>query len=68
VSFWKVVVTVSIKWFERVLFMGQSGGGFRVWWRELYDSDEDLDDNHLTRMAGRFSPRLRAWAKATAFR
>src|ERR1700733_5255107 len=44
--------------------MGQSGGGFRTWWRELYGSDEDLDDNHLMRMAGRFSRRLRAWAKA----
>jgi hypothetical protein len=43
--------------------MGQSGGGFRVWWRELYGSDEHLDDNHLMRMAGRFSRRLRAWAK-----
>ncbi len=44
--------------------MGQSGGGFRVWWRALYDSDENLDDNHLMRLAGRFSRRLRAWAKA----
>jgi hypothetical protein len=44
--------------------MGQSGGGFRVWWRELYGSDENLDDNHLMRMAGRFSRRLRAWAQA----
>ena len=44
--------------------MGQSGGGFRTWWRELYGSDEDLDDNHLMRMAGRFSRRLCAWAKA----
>lgn len=44
--------------------MGQSGGGFRMWWRELYGSDENLDDNHLMRMAGRFSRRLRAWAKA----
>jgi hypothetical protein len=44
--------------------MGQSGGGFRVWWRALYGSDENLDDNHLMRMAGRFSRRLRAWAKA----
>jgi hypothetical protein len=43
--------------------MGQSGGGFRIWWRELYGSDENLDDNHLMRMAGRFSRRLRAWAK-----
>src|ERR1035441_5432282 len=44
--------------------MGQSGGGFRMWWRELYGSDEDLDNNHLMRMAGRFSRRLRAWAEA----
>jgi hypothetical protein len=44
--------------------MGQSGGGLRVWWRALYDSDDNLDDNHLMRMAGRFSRRLRAWAKA----
>ena len=34
--------------------MGQSGGGFRVWWRELYGSDENLDDNHLIRIAGAF--------------
>jgi hypothetical protein len=44
--------------------MGQTGGGFRMWWRELYGSDEDLDNNHLMRMAGRFSRRLRAWAEA----
>ena len=44
--------------------MGQSGGGLRVWWRELYGSDQNLDENHLMRMAGRFSRRLRAWAKA----
>jgi hypothetical protein len=36
--------------------MGQSGGGFRVWWRELYGSDEDLDDNHLMRMGGALQP------------
>jgi hypothetical protein len=35
---------------------------FRVWWRELYGSDADLDDNHLMRMAGRFSRRLRPLA------
>jgi len=46
--------------------MGQSGGGFRMWGRDLYGSDEDLDDNHLMRMAGRFSRRLRAWAKANS--
>ena len=35
----------------------------RVWWRALHGSDADLDDNHLMRMVGRFSRRLRAWAK-----
>src|SRR3989441_817523 len=42
---------------------GQFGAGFRLWWRALNGSDENLDDNHLMRMAGRFSRRLRAWAK-----
>jgi len=42
---------------------GQFGGGVRIWWRALHGSDENLDDNHLMRMAGRFSRRLRAWAK-----
>src|SRR5271167_2290075 len=31
--------------------------------RALYGSDDNLDDNHLMRMAGRFSRRLRARAK-----
>jgi len=43
--------------------MGQTGGGLRTWWRALYGCDDNLDDNHLMRMAGRFSRRLRAWAK-----
>ena len=40
------------------------GGGFRVWWRSIFGSDDRLDNPHLMRMAGRFSRRLRAWAKA----
>jgi hypothetical protein len=43
--------------------MGQTGGALRTWWRALYGSDDDLDNNHLMRMAGRFSRRLRAWAQ-----
>ena len=43
---------------------GHSPGGFRVWWRQLTGSDETLDNAHLMRMAGRFSRRLRAYAKA----
>jgi hypothetical protein len=43
---------------------GQDPGGMRVWWRDLYGSDEELDTNHLMRMAGRFSRRVHAYAKA----
>jgi hypothetical protein len=44
--------------------MGHSAGGFRHWWRQLTGSDETLDNAHLMRMAGRFSRRVRGWAKA----
>jgi len=43
--------------------LGQSPGGFRTWWRNLAGGDEDLDNAHLMRLAGRFSRRLRAWAE-----
>ena len=43
-------------------FMGQSPGGFSVWWRSLNGSDDDLDDTHLMRYAGRFSRRIHAIA------
>jgi hypothetical protein len=46
--------------------MGHSPGGFRVWWRELTGSDETLDNAHLMRLAGRFSRRVRGYAKAHA--
>jgi len=44
--------------------MGQAAGGFRTWWRQLLGSDDDLDHAHLMRMAGRFSRRVRAHARA----
>jgi hypothetical protein len=45
--------------------MCHSAGGFRHWWRRLMDgSDEQLDNAHLMRMAGRFSRRVRGFAKA----
>jgi hypothetical protein len=44
--------------------MGQSAGGFRTWWRQLMGSDDHLDNTHLMRIAGRFSRRVRAHAKA----
>ena len=44
--------------------LGREGGGMRHWWRQLNGTDENLDTEHLMRMAGRFSRRLRACAKA----
>ncbi len=41
-------------------------GGFRSWWRRLHGSDDQLDDAHLMRMAGRFARRVKAWAAANA--
>jgi hypothetical protein len=43
--------------------LGQTGGGFRTWWRRLMDDDEQLDNTHLMRFAGRFSRRIRASAQ-----
>ena len=43
--------------------MGHSPGGFRVWWRALTSSDDTLDNTHLMRLAGRFSRRIRGYAK-----
>lgn len=42
--------------------LATSAGGFRTWWRQLFGTDDNLDNNHLIRLAGRFSRRLRAWA------
>src|SRR5580658_8261572 len=44
--------------------MGHDPGGFRSWWRALTGSDEGLDNTHLMRLAGRFSRRIRGYAKA----
>ena len=44
--------------------MGHDPGGFRCWWRALTGSDETLDHTHLMRLAGRFSRRIRGYAKA----
>ena len=44
--------------------MGHDPGGFRCWWRALSGSDDTLDNAHLMRMAGRFSRRVRGYAKA----
>jgi hypothetical protein len=44
--------------------MGCTPGGFRTWWRALFGNDDNLDNNHLMRLAGRFSRRVRGWAKS----
>jgi hypothetical protein len=44
---------------------GHNPGGFRVWWEKLTGSVETLDNAHLMRLSGRFSRRVRAWAKAS---
>ena len=45
--------------------LGYNPGGFRVWWRRLHgDSDAELDNTHLMRMAGRFARRVKAWGAA----
>jgi hypothetical protein len=44
--------------------LAHSAAGFRVWWRRLTGSDETLDHAHLMRLAGRFSRRVRGYAKA----
>jgi hypothetical protein len=44
--------------------VGHNPGGFRCWWRRLHGSDDQLDNTHLMRMAGRFARRVKARAKA----
>ena len=46
----------------------QSPAGFRVWWRQLYGNDDDLDNAHLMRMAGRFRRRYVLGLSPTTFR
>src|SRR6476469_6898983 len=44
--------------------MGHSPVGFLVGWRPLTGSGETLDNAYLMRLAGRFSRRVRGYAKA----
>jgi hypothetical protein len=44
---------------------GHNPGGFRVWWQNLTGSVKTLDNAHLMRLSGRFSRRVRAYAKAS---
>jgi hypothetical protein len=44
--------------------MGHDAGGFRLWWCALTGSDDTLENTYLMRLAGRFSRRVRGYAKA----
>jgi hypothetical protein len=65
-------LTGSYDCVDRIVLNGHCGlcyspGGFRSWWRQLHDgSEKELDNAHLMRMAGRFSRRVRGYAKANA--
>jgi hypothetical protein len=43
---------------------GHIPGGFRLWWRALTGSDKTLHNTYLMRIAGRFSRRIRGYARA----
>jgi hypothetical protein len=64
-------LTGSYDGVDRIVLNGNFGlcyspGGFRSWWRLHYGSEEELDNAHLMRMAGRFSRRVRGYAKANS--
>ena len=49
--------------------LGHTPGGFRTWWRRWHGGrDDDLDNAHLMRLAGRFARRVRGWGKANGVR
>jgi len=64
------LVTGSYDCVDRIVLnayvpVGHNPGGFWCWWRRLHDgSDDELDNTHLMRFAGRFARRLKAWANA----
>ncbi|GBE68347.1 hypothetical protein MFM001_48090 [Mycobacterium sp. MFM001] len=64
------LVTGSYDCVDRIVLnafypLGYHPGGLRTWWRRLHgDSDAELDNTHLMRMAGRFARRVKAWGAA----
>ena len=66
------LVTGSYDCVDRIVLnaffpLGYNPGGFRVWWRRWHDdSDAELDNTHLMRLAGRFARRVKAWGAANA--
>ena len=66
------LVTGSYDCVDRIVLnaffpLGHNPGGFRTWWRRWHgDSDAELDNTHLMRLAGRFARRVKAWGAANA--
>jgi hypothetical protein len=64
------LVTGSYDCVDRIVLnaffpLGHNRGGLRTWWRRWHgDSDAELDNTHLMRMAGRFARRVKAWGAA----
>jgi len=64
------LVTGSYDCVDRIVLnaffpLGHNPGGFRTWWRRWHgDSDAELDNTHLMRLAGRFARRVKAWGAA----
>ena len=64
------LVTGSYDCVDRIVLnaffpLGHNPGRFRVWWRRWHDdSDAELDNTHLMRLAGRFARRVKAWGAA----
>ena len=47
--------------------LGHNPSGLHTWWRRWHgDSDAELDNTHLMRMADRFARRVKAWGAANA--
>ena len=46
-----------------MFLFGQSPGGFRLWWRELFGDEEKLSDEGIKKLAGDFSRKMHAWAR-----
>lgn len=67
-SYYSEHLTGSYDSIDRIVLNGynpfcMTGGGMRCWWRQLHGGDDNLDDEHLRKMAGDFSRRIRSYAK-----
>jgi hypothetical protein len=65
------LLTCSYDCVDRIVLNGYSrpghnAGGFRIWWQDLTGGVNTLEDTQSMRLAGRFSRRVRGWAKANA--